>query len=289
MATKVTKCIVCSSKEFELYSEGLIKCNKCGLIVAKELPSSKEINQLYQQEYFFGKEYFDYKADRLALERNFRRRLQRLSFMVQPNFAVVEIGCAYGYFLNMIKDEVRSHLGFDVSQEGISFAKNELGLNVTTEDFSRYHFTPESIDSVFMWDVIEHLVSPETYLHKISEILKPGGHLALTTGNVEAWLPRKRQGKWRMIHPPTHVYYFSSSTLSALVKKYGLEVISVKHPSTSRNIGSVANQIINNGKAQNKSIRHLEFAYYAAKALGADKLNIPINTFDIMEVVVEKK
>lgn len=288
MASKVTKCISCEGKSFQSYSEELIKCKKCGLVVARYLPTEQEIQKLYQEDYFFGMEYFDYKQDRGALERNFRKRLQRLSFMAQPDFNVVEIGCAYGYFLLMLKNRTKSHIGFDVSKEGIEFARNELGVNATTKDFLSQKIKAQSVDSVFMWDVIEHLSHPEDYMEKVSTVLKPGGHVALTTGNVEAWLAKNRGANWRMIHPPTHVYYFSPSTLELLFKRYGLRTVSVKHASVSRNVGSVFNQIIANRKALNKSVGLIEAAHRAATLANTHKLNIPINTFDIMEVVAVK-
>lgn len=289
MATKVTQCISCDGKKFGPYSEGLIKCATCGLVVAEEIPSNEEIEKLYQEEYFFGMEYFDYQADRPALERNFAKRLKRLKFMVKPEFNVIELGCAYGYFLNMIKDKTRSHMGFDVSREGVEYAKRELGLKATVTDFLDYKVKPASVDSVFMWDVAEHLTYPDEYFKKIAEVLKPGGHVALTTGNIEALVPRRRGGKWRMIHPPTHVYYFSPKTISLLMARYGLKTISVKHTSVSRNVGSVFEQLIGNRKAADKSAGLLLAGQKAAKTIGAHKLNVPLNTFDIMEVVAVKE
>ena len=233
-------------------------------------------------------EYFDYKADRQALEQNFKRRMRRMNFLLDPQFKVAEIGCAYGYFLNLIKDNVGDHVGFDVSREGIDYAIKELQVKATTEDFLTYQIAPNSIDSMFMWDVIEHLANPDDYMRKIGECLKPGGHVALTTGNIEAWLARKRGTEWRMIHPPTHVYYFSPATLDLLFKKYGLRTVSVKHKSVSRNAGSVLNQLISNRKASHKNSAHLAAAHKLADLTRANKLNISLNLFDIMEVVAIK-
>lgn len=288
MAKRTSQCVACSSRHFSQYSKDLVKCQDCGLVVASDIPTDNEIKKLYQQDYFFGMEYSDYLADRQALEHNFRKRLKRLDFMLDQNFFVAEVGCAYGYFLNLIRDRTKKHVGFDVTEDGVRFAKNELGLNATTDEFLKYPLRPSSVDSVFMWDVVEHLTHPDAYLKRVSEVLKPGGHVALTTGNIESWLARKRGAKWRMIHPPTHVYYFSPKTLDLLFRKYGLETVSVKHTSVSRNVGSVFNQLIANKKALKKRATALQLAHKVAATLGLDKLNIPLNTFDIMEVVARK-
>lgn len=288
MATKLTTCICCGSKKLHSYSKGLSQCSNCLLVAASEIPTFAEVENLYQENYFFGMEYFDYKADRPALEHNFKKRINRLGFMIQPNFSIVEIGCAYGYFLALVKKSVKHHIGFDVSQAGITYAKKELGVQVTTNNFLTHKIKPSSIDSLFMWDLIEHLSFPDTYIKRVSEVLKTGGHIAITTGNIDSWLARKRRGAWRMIHPPTHVYYFSPHTLGLLLNKHGLKIISIKHKAVSRNVGSIINQILARRKALGRPTTHISIFSKAAELLRADKLNIPLNTRDIMEVVAVK-
>jgi SAM-dependent methyltransferase len=289
VASTVKQCIACGHRKFAEYSKDLVRCMNCGLIVARMIPTPKEIQELYQQDYFFGMEYSNYLVDRPALEHNFRNRIKRLSYMVQPNYHVVEIGCAYGYFLNLVQNKIKSHIGFDVTREGVAFAQKELGLNVTTEDFMEYPLKPNSIDSVFMWDVIEHLIHPEDYIRKVSQALKQGGHIALTTGDIDAWLAKRRGARWRMIHPPTHVYYFSPRTLDVLFRRYGLRTVSVRHRGVSRNVGSVCYQLVTNRKASQKGTLALQTAQRLLRFFKLDRLNVPLNTFDIMEVVAVKE
>jgi 2-polyprenyl-3-methyl-5-hydroxy-6-metoxy-1,4-benzoquinol methylase len=289
MGKKLKRCVVCEGKGFSNYSNGIIQCDNCTLVVASDIPTAEEVDELYQKEYFFGMEYFDYEADRPALEYNFKKRIKGLGKMLRPNYSIVEVGCAYGYFLNLVNGKVKNHIGFDVSKEGVEYAKKTLKANASNEDFLKHKFEPESVDSVFMWDVVEHLAYPDDYIMKIAAILKPGGRVAITTGNIDALVPRIRKGSWRMIHPPTHVYYFSAKTLGKLLEKHGFMVERVKHRSVSRNVGSVFNQIIGNRKALNKNTKLLELGHRLATLLKLHKINIPINTFDIMEMVAVKQ
>ncbi len=275
MAEPVTVCIACSGKRFEPYCPGVIKCKKCGMVVAKEIPTGKELHDLYQQDYFFGMEYADYVADRPALEHNFKRRIARLKRIgaLKQGDNVVELGSAYGYFLDLLKPIAGKYIGFDVSEEGIKESKSR-GHNATTKDFLDYPIKDSSVDLVCMWDVAEHLTHPDKYIEKINRILKPGGYLALTTGDVSALIARARGGKWRMIHPPTHVYYFSPETLQKVFARSGLDTVKVWYKGTARNAGSIAEQIISNRKALKKSTRILEFGQSlmtAAKMFGQNK------------------
>lgn len=287
--TKQKNCIACDNSKFVEYTSELEKCISCGLIVAKHIPTFDELKKLYEQEYFFGMEYSDYKADRLALEKNFRVRTRFLKPYLHKKSRVVEVGCAYGYFLNMIQDEVAWHKGYDVSEEGIDYAKKELNLNAHSGDFlDDKTVKSDSVDLVCMWDVVEHLGEPEKYIKKSSNLLKKGGALCLTTGNIGAFVPRKRGEKWRMIHPPTHIYYFDTDSITKLLERYGLKVTSIRHKATYRNTGSVFNQLIVNRKAQNKNAKVLEVGYKVAQKTGLHKLNIPLNLYDVMEVTAIK-
>jgi 2-polyprenyl-3-methyl-5-hydroxy-6-metoxy-1,4-benzoquinol methylase len=282
-------CIVCDTKKIVNHGKDLVRCNSCGLIVAKTVPTFKELKKLYQEEYFFGMEYSDYKVDRPALERNFKMRIKQLKPFLNKNSKVLEIGCAYGYFLNMIKDDISWHKGYDVSNEGISYAKKELKVNASTEDFlDDKEIKPNSIDLVCMWDVIEHLGEPDKHVKKVAQILKKGGAISLTTGDIGAFVARKRGDKWRMVHPPTHIYYFNENSITELLKKYGLKVTSIRHKSTHRNAGSVFNQLIVNKKALNKNATVLESGYALARATRLDKINFPLNLYDVMEVTAVK-
>lgn len=283
-------CIACDNKKFKDYGDELFECMNCGLVFAKHIPSFKELQKLYEEEYFFGMEYSDYKADRPALEKNFRQRVKHLKKYIHKNSKVLEIGCAYGYFLNLIKEDVAWHKGFDVSKEGIQYAVEELKVNATSKDFlSDKSIKPKSLDLVCMWDVMEHFGEPQEHVKKAAQLLKKGGALCFTTGDVGAFVPRRRRTKWRMVHPPTHIYYFNVKSLDLLLRKYGLKIDSVRYKATYRNLGSVFKQLIINRKTKNKSAKLLETGYLIAQKTRLDKVNFPLNLYDVMEITAIKK
>lgn len=286
---KSRKCIACDSNKFSEHSQLLVRCDECGIVVAKEIPTFAELKKLYQEEYFFGMEYSDYKADRKALEANFKDRIKFLKKYISPEARVVEVGCAYGYFLNLLKDDVKWHKGFDVSEEGVNYAKKELNVNAEASDFLDTDIKNGSIDLICMWDVMEHFGEPHKHVAKAAKLLKKGGALSLTTGDIDARVAKLRGAKWRMIHPPTHIYYFNVKSIKKLLKKNGLKVVDVRYKGTSRNTGSVFNQLICNKKVKGKNPVILNSAYKIAQAVRLDQLNIPLNLYDVMEVTAVKE
>jgi SAM-dependent methyltransferase len=282
-------CLACQGKVISEFGDQLIKCEHCGLVAAKDIPTFEELTKLYEEEYFFGMEYSDYQADRKALEKNFSQRVKHLKPYLHEKARVVEVGCAYGYFLNMIKNSVKWHKGYDVTKEGVEYANNELGVNAHAIDFlADTEIKPKSLDLVCMWDVVEHLGEPDKHIEKAAELLKPGGALCLTTGDVSSYVATKRGLDWRMIHPPTHIYYFNVPSLKHLLARHGLKVKSVRYKSTYRNTGSVFNQLIVNRKAKQRSPLAFEAGYKIARQARLDKINFPLNLFDVMEVTAVK-
>jgi 2-polyprenyl-3-methyl-5-hydroxy-6-metoxy-1,4-benzoquinol methylase len=76
-----------------------------------------------------------------------------------------------------------------------------------------------------LWNVIEHLEDPMGAVRHVYRILKPGGIIVLTTGNVESPLARLQGKKWRMLIPPIHLSHFSPSTIKYLLESAKLRMI----------------------------------------------------------------
>ena len=46
----------------------------------------------------------------------------------------------------------------------------------------------------------------------------------MTTGDIGSLMARWRGARWRQIHPPTHLHYFSKLTLAQLLERHGFTV-----------------------------------------------------------------
>jgi SAM-dependent methyltransferase len=250
-------------------------------------PTEAELQKAYEREYFFGGEYANYFDDRPALEKNFKQRLTHLSRFLNPTSRLIEVGCSYGFFLNLAKPHVDKAIGYDITSDGIAYAKKEFGLEAYEDSFLNY--TGPQADMVCMWDVIEHLPNPGEFIQKISTAIKPGGHIALTTGDIGAFIARKRGDSWRMVHPPTHLFYFDKTSMTALLARYGFKVISFRHEVVYRNMDSVLKQLTT--RSREKPFVHacIKTIHAFARATGLTKWNFGLNTFDIMNVLAVKE
>jgi SAM-dependent methyltransferase len=276
-------CLVCGGPYRPSRLPGLLQCRSCGFITADSQISDEELTALYDEDYFHGEEYFNYVAEEESLSLNFRDRLAVLRSLA-PDWSqadLFEIGCAYGFFLKTVKPEVRNASGIDISADGVAHATGKLALNAHQGDYLAFDLG-RKVDVVTMWDTIEHLKRPDLFIAKAANDLKSGGMLAITTGDIGSLNARLRGGRWRMIHPPTHLHYFSVATLTKLLNREGFEVLHVSHPGNTRRLDSVL-YIILALKIKRPDL------YARLRSWPFMGLRLTINLWDIMYVVARRK
>ena len=286
------KCIICNSSTFKPYAKVLKQCVNCGHVNLDVNTSSISVKEFYNLEYYKGgayyynsdclkgRAYFDYVKDRNCLERNFRNRLKTIRKYC-PRGNLLEIGSAYGFFLNLAR-RYFSVTGYELCQEAVDYAREKFGLDVRSNDFLKDTLPGNSFDAVVMWDVIEHLPNPQDFIEKIYFILKKDGILAITTGDIGSFNARCQGKRWRMIQPPLHIHYFSKKTLTGLLNKYGFQVLNINHPGYWRSL----QQILYNQFFLNESPRKSLFKLTNSAPVAG--ISIYSNLFDIMQVISKK-
>ena len=195
------------------------------------------------------------------------------------------MGCAYGFFLELIQRDYPRSVGVDVSAPGVEYARSK-GLDAREGDLLAMRFE-EPFDAVCLWDTLEHLPHPYEVIHAASGLLRTGGHLFLTTGDFGALLPRLQGLNWRQIHPPTHLFYFTRKALGKLCARVGLDVVRFGTATVHRRLGSVLQSLENfYGRSMTGRI-----ASSTRRVLPAGLQNwyFPLNLGDTLYLVARKK
>lgn len=223
-------CDLCGSRDQELLwnKDGwpIVRCRRCGLaFVGRAIPDD-ELIALYDEGYYEDPQaqgYDGYSAaedHKRAHNRTLLDEIERL----RPPGDILEIGCAYGYFLDEARRRGWRVMGIEPSVHAARAASELLGVSIPTTPFSELPAEPESLDAVAMWDVIEHLPNPRATLEKAAAALRPGGVIAISTGNIGSLTARLQGADWSLITPPWHQFYFSKRTLRRLLADVGLPV-----------------------------------------------------------------
>lgn len=246
--------------------------------------TDEELCDLYNEQFFTGAEFSDYTGDERHFRKNFQSRLRKLKKFCDPDRhrRLLEIGSAYGFFLDEARKEFESVQGIDITREGVRHARDELGLEVVQADFLAHDYERQHFDVVCMWDTIEHLRAPHLYVEKIADHTAPGALLTITTADADSFNARLRGARWRMIHPPTHLHYFSRRTLALLLERCGFELIYNRYCGFYRSLGNVAYNIL---VLRQKRPR----VYRALEKTGLTGLGFYLNLYDIMYVIARRR
>ena len=119
--------------------------------------------------------------------------------------------------LNLTGHDIGSYVRRLSGSESFGLA-DAKGLNSMTSVF----------DVISCIEVLEHLPEPRPVLQLLSQLLKPGGLLILTTGNMQSPVAKIRGVRFGYCVPEIHVSLFNPALLESLYREVGLSPSRVK-------------------------------------------------------------
>ncbi len=230
-------CVVCATPaptlQFTKDGYDMVACKNCGCLYVGQDPAHIDFEALYGQAYYSGGSgavFADYVGQEQARRAHARRKLAVLRHL-PPRIArsgrLLDLGCAAGFFLA----EAKAHYevqGVELSAWSSAYARERLGLRVFTGTLQAAALPSDHFDVLTLWDVIEHVSDPLPLLQEAARVLKPGGRLALTTGDWGSAYAQRHGQDWHLMTPPWHLTMFSRSTLGLASQRAGLRVVAWK-------------------------------------------------------------
>jgi SAM-dependent methyltransferase len=204
----------------------IVRCSKCGLVFVNLQFKDEQLQKWYTSDYYTGKwreVYKDYIGEQEQRIRNFRLLVTELRKYVKSG-RLLEVGCAAGFFLKAASEFFEVY-GVELSEFSSKYARKTFHYEIYTGSVLSVNLQPNYFDTVVMWDVIEHLADPRATLMQISRVLKPGGILGLSTGDISSFVACRNLGTWKLLAPPWHLYYYSKKTLCQFLSDLGFEVL----------------------------------------------------------------
>jgi ubiquinone/menaquinone biosynthesis C-methylase UbiE len=106
-----------------------------------------------------------------------------LPYLSNINY-VCDIGCGCSaYFLNKISNRIKKGIGLDKNITSRQIGNIEL---LSFEFINKLPFGDNYFDLITMLAVLEHIENPDDMFKEIYRVLKPNGHLILTTPTPRA-------------------------------------------------------------------------------------------------------
>jgi len=146
---------------------------------------------------------------------------------------LVEFGCGTGIYTKKIVSKAKSIFATDLSDSLLAVAKTRIGdhpnATIQKENCMSTSFPSESIDSVFMANLIHVIESPSTLLHECYRILRKDGTLVVVTftdHGMKLW--EKIKMGLRFVKswgkPPAYTHSFSPEVLTSMMKDVGFTI-----------------------------------------------------------------
>lgn len=154
------------------------------------------------------------------------------SINLNAGIRILDIGCAFGYFLKCCDEYNCETYGIDVSEYAISQAEKETKAKLYVYDINNNLsiFQDNFFDIVTIFDVIEHIESPYKLLKEVYRVLKTDGNIIVTTPNLNAIDRLIRGVRWHGFQDKSHIYLFTPTSFIYLVNLVGFKTIKSSTP-----------------------------------------------------------
>jgi cyclopropane-fatty-acyl-phospholipid synthase len=123
----------------------------------------------------------DFSSDQTTLEEAQEQKAAYILSLLNlhGNEKILDLGCGWGGMLRFLQDAGHQGelTGFTLSKEQLSYARKDLGLNVSLTNFITDPFENAPYDRIFSIGALEHVRPKEiqSLYHKIYQALIPGG------------------------------------------------------------------------------------------------------------------
>jgi SAM-dependent methyltransferase len=229
-ALHYNNCNICGNDSTTLVaiqnSYRYVRCGNCGLVYMNPRPDAVALKNMYDTYHQRnGKDEGDWEV---MMEDNFREVSALLSRKFPSGGRLLDIGCGYGHFLRIMERLHWRAEGLDPSLHTVRQAQ-KAGRSVTHAAIDDAAVPERSYEAVTMFYVLEHITDPLGTLRKVFGLLVPGGSVIIriphTTPLVR--LLSVLNIKNNLYDAPFHLYDFSPSTVTSMLKKSGFANIKV--------------------------------------------------------------
>ncbi len=215
----MNKCPVCQNQKLKTVinkdNDEIVvnECLKCGhgFLVNTEEKYNSELYEYYE-DLMLDKDLLE--QERLN-DNNYREILSVFKILSDEK-SLLDVGCGIGGFVQFAQSQGWEAKGIDLSCQAVDLGRS-LGRNI-----ERMNFFDEQVvkygqfDAITMFEFIEHVSNPLSFINTAAQYLKKGGVLYLTTPNFRALDRYILRDEWRVISKE-HLNYFTKSSLEKMI------------------------------------------------------------------------
>ena len=153
-------------------------------------------------------------------------RYRHAASLLQRNKHILDIACGYGYGSRELHDITGAAVdGIDISSEAVRYATDHYAIKGITYRAGSITDIPAkdyTYDAIVSYETIEHVSYKDGVkaLDELHRVLKPGGHLLISTPNRIYTYMLQLVG----YRNPFHIYEYYPAELRTLLKHHGFSI-----------------------------------------------------------------
>ncbi|HEY1763509.1 MAG TPA: class I SAM-dependent methyltransferase [Opitutaceae bacterium] len=193
----------------------------------------------------YESEYRDYrKTDRVLEFDDLARQATRYAARAIPEGPIewLDFGCGAGGLLKYLSD--RKELCSGTRRWPVRISGSDVGVyadRLRRDDGLRIvglgelAAEPDARYAVIsLIEVVEHIEYPDPVFALVARLLKPGGLLLVTTGNISSFIATSKGLDYGYVMPEVHVGYFTPTALERIYARHGLIPLRLRYDGVVR-------------------------------------------------------
>lgn len=212
-------------KRFTWGAVRFVQCQQCSSWIQSPQITVESLAAWYDSEDYQAagadKEgaYLDYASEESQRRHEAQARYDRdLASILSPGSTVLEVGCASGSLLSVLRDAGHEVFGIDLSVRFAEQARALYQIPVEAGDFLSYHGKGQRFDLIMMLGTVSNLQHLDVHLEHAARLLKPAGHLYFNIPVADAVISRLYGTKYWMFAPSVSNFLTRAGMAQALVQ-----------------------------------------------------------------------
>jgi len=194
----------------------MVRCSHDGLLRSDPVVSPEILEKLYE------KSKFTYNTEVPNLTKTYLNALKPVLGQINKNDAILEIGCGNGFILKALQDRGYTNVyGVEPSDSAIEQADHSLKKRILKGFFKKKLFPKKRFRLVIIFQTLDHILNPNTFLQDIYDILESGGFVFAFQHDLGS-LSAKILGEKSPIIDIEHTILYEANTLRMIFARNGL-------------------------------------------------------------------
>ena len=283
-------CPACNGKEFEFWKNckaqhiqnsdyKLFQCKDCRHVQAIGNVENATLSEIYSEPFFSTSA--QNNSPKSPARKNSQSRAKRLSATYSPKLTL-DLGAGIGLFVSEMNKYCPT-IGAEFSGHAVEKAK-QLSNNVTQLDFTKSLSEIEKVlnnevfDLITLWDVASCFEDQSDVFTKIFSLCNDNSNVVVTIPLYDS-IAAKIMGKyWPFWIPPVNQHYYTYNSIEAILNHAGFRITQFNRRGKYVSLDFLIQKLV---RSLGFAIRPKSLAFFST-------IHLPINTFDIAEVHMEK-